>query len=377
MKRYISQASEIMKNDLSLNVLVVAMLLYFVVMETVNGHYVQALCALLSVGMYIAGAFLGPIKKYLPIILSIIFIPVLFAAGIQFLAHKTISGGFLNVCAVMFLFSIAGYTNTTGTKCITYLAGVVGSIFVFCINQNNNGIIIGIGMLIAAIMLLDATYTAVSKYVLVWFLSLLIMKVVGIVFFLKNIKIKDGLMGLLASNEELYIVLVILGIGSLLLRERHPRIKSDRDKKHIPSLKRWQTITGITFAILFFWGILNMNDIFSMQIHDATKGVTIALLNIYVYINNFAGSFDNIFSGCGFIALFLTVAGMCAIAYKSLQNYRVTHAVEDKLLGMVMAGYIVNFTYFDFSVPMTLLWMLTAGCVVNGTALIKKEDGRN
>ena len=42
MKRYISQASEIMKNDLSLNVLVVAMLLYFVVMETVNGHYVQA-----------------------------------------------------------------------------------------------------------------------------------------------------------------------------------------------------------------------------------------------------------------------------------------------------------------------------------------------
>lgn len=377
MKRYISQASEIMKNDLSLNVLVVAMLLYFVVMETVNGHYVQALCALLCVGMYIAGAFLSPIKKYLPIILSIIFIPVLFAAGIQFLAHKTISGGFLNVCAVMFLFSIAGYTNTTGTKCITYLAGVVGSIFVFCINQNNNGIIIGIGMLIAAIMLLDATYTAVSKYVLVWFLSLLIMKVVGIVFFLKNIKIKDGLMGLLASNEELYIVLVILGIGSLLLRERHPRIKSDRDKKHIPSLKRWQTITGITFAILFFWGILNMNDIFSMQIHDATKGVTIALLNIYVYINNFAGSFDNIFSGCGFIALFLTVAGMCAIAYKSLQNYRVTHAVEDKLLGMVMAGYIVNFTYFDFSVPMTLLWMLTAGCVVNGTALIKKEDGRN
>lgn len=366
-----------MKNDLSLNVLVVAMLLYFVVMETVSGHYVQALCALLSVGLYIAGAFLGPIKKYLPIILSIIFIPVLFAAGIQFLAHKTISGGFLNVCAVMFLFSIAGYTNTTGTKCITYLAGVVGSIFVFCINQNNNGIIIGIGMLIAAIMLLDATYTAVSKYVLVWFLSLLIMKVVGIVFFLKNIKIKDGLMGLLASNEELYIVLVILGIGSLLLRERHPRIKSDRDKKHIPSLKRWQTITGITFAILFFWGILNMNDIFSMQIHDATKGVTIALLNIYVYINNFAGSFDNIFSGCGFIALFLTVAGMCAIAYKSLQNYRVTHAVEDKLLGMVMAGYIVNFTYFDFSVPMTLLWMLTAGCVVNGTALIKKEDGRN
>ena len=131
--------------------------------------------------------------------------------------------------------------------------------------------IIGIGMLIAAIMLLDATYTAVSKYVLVWFLSLLIMKVVGIVFFLKNIKIQDGLMGLLASNEELYIVLVILGIGSLLLRERHPRIKSDRDKKHIPSLKRWQTITGITFAILFFWGILNMNDIFSMQIHDATK----------------------------------------------------------------------------------------------------------
>ena len=377
MKRYISQASEIMKNDLSLNVLVVAMLLYFVVMETVNGNYVQALCALLSVGMYIAGAFLGPIKKYLPIILSIIFIPVLFAAGIQFLAHKTISGSFLNVCAVMFLFSIAGYTNTTGTKCITYLAGVVGSIFVFCINQNNNGIIIGIGMLIAAIMLLDATYTAVSKYVLVWFLSLLIMKVVGIVFFLKNIKIKDGLMGLLASNEELYIVLVILGIGSLLLRERHPRIKSDRDKKHIPSLKRWQTITGITFAILFFWGILNMNDIFSMQIHDATKGVTTALLNIYVYINNFAGSFDNIFSGCGFIALFLTVAGMCAIAYKSLQNYRVTHAVEDKLLGMVMAGYIVNFTYFDFSVPMTLLWMLTAGCVVNGTALIKKEDGRN
>ena len=97
-----------MKNDLSLNVLVVAILLYFVVMETVNGHYVQALCALLSVVMYIAGAFLGPIKKYLPIILSIIFIPVLFAAGIQFLAHKTISGGFLNVCAVMFLFSIAG-----------------------------------------------------------------------------------------------------------------------------------------------------------------------------------------------------------------------------------------------------------------------------
>ena len=376
MKRYISQVSGIMKNDLSLNVLVVGMLLYFVVMGTINGHYVQAVCTLVSVVLYIAGAFLGSIKKYLPIILAILFIPVLAAAGIQFLAHRTVSSGFLNVCAVMLLFSIAGYTNTTGTKCITYLVGVVGSIFVFCINQNNNGIIIWFGMLIAAIMVLDATYTAVSKYVFVWFISLLIMKVVGIVFFLKNIKIKDGLMGLLASNEELYIVLVILGIGSLLLRERHPRIKSDRDKKHIPSLKRWQTITGITFAILFFWGILNMNDIFSMDIHDATKGVTTALLNIYVYINNFAGSFDNIFSDCGFIALFLTVAGMCAIAYKSLQNFRRTQAVEDKLLGMVMAGYIVSFTYLDFSVPMTLVWMLVAGCVVNGGA-VTKADGKN
>lgn len=373
MKKYIKEIPNIMKNDFSLNVLFVGMALYFIVLGIINGQHMQALCMAACVVLYFAGAFLGGIKKYLPIVLSILFIPVLAAAGIQFLAQHTISDGFLSFAAVIMLFSIAGFTNITGTKCVPYALGVAGSMLIFCINQNNNGIIICVGMTIAAIMLLDATYTAVSKYVMVWFLLLLTVKVVGIVFFLKNIGVEDGLMVRLAADEGLYVVLFILGLASLLLKERHPRIKSDRDKKHIPSLKRWQTIIGITFAILFFWGILNMNDIFSMELHAGSKAVTTTLLYIYVYINNFAGSLDNILSQCGFIALFLTIALMCALAYKSLDNYRKKAVAEDKLLGLFMVGYIVSFFYLDFSVPMTLFSALIAGCVVNGNRQSAKQ----
>ncbi len=367
MRKYVEELPKIMKNDFSLNVLFVGMVFYFAVLGIFNGQYVQSLCMLLCAVLYFAGAMAGGIKKYLPFVLSILFIPVLAVAGVQFLVSRTISDGFLSFAAVILLFSIAGFTNTTGTKCFPYALGVVGSVFIFCINQNSNGIIICIGMLIAAIMVLDATYTAVSKYVLAWFLQLLVLKVVGTVFFLKNIEMKDGLMRMLAKNEGLYVVLVILGLACLLLRERHPRIKSDRDKKHIPSLKRWQTTIGITFAILFFWGILNMNDVFSMELHEGTKIVKNALLYIYVYINNFAGALDNILSQCGFIALFLTISLMCAFAYKALDNYRKKAAMEEKLLGLLTVGYIVSFFYLDFSVPMTLLAAFVAGCIVNGS----------
>lgn len=366
MRKYVKEIPQIMKNDFSLNVLFVGMALYFAVLGIFNGQYFQSVCMLVCALLYFVGAMAGGIKKYLPFVLSILFIPILAAVGIQFLMHKTISDGFLSFASVIMLFSIAGFTNITGTKCFPYAIGVVGSVFIFCINQNSNGIIICVGMMIAAIMVLDATYTAVSKYVLVWFMQLLVLKTVGVVFFLKNIVMKDGLMQMLAKNEMLYVVLVVLGLACLLLRERHPRIKSDRDKKHIPSLKRWQTAIGITFAILFFWGILNMNDIFSMELHDGTKVVTEALLYIYVYINNFAGALDNILSQCGFIALFLTIALMCSFAYKALYNYRKGAAVEDKLLGLFMVGYIVSFFYLDFSIPMTLFAAFIAGCIVNG-----------
>ena len=110
-----------------------------------------------------------------------------------------------------------------------------------------------------------------------------------------------------------------------------------------------------------------MNDIFSMEIHEGTKVVTQALLYIYVYINNFAGSLDNILSQCGFIALSMTVALMCAFAYKALDNYHNKAAIEDKLLGLFMIGYIVSFFYLDFSVPMTLFSAFMAGCIANGS----------
>lgn len=367
MRKYVKEIPKIMKNDLSLNILFVGMALYFAVLGIFNGQYFQAVCMALCIVLYFAGAMAGSIKKYLPIVLSILFIPVLIAAGIQFLVQRTVSDGFLSFAAVIMLFSLAGFTNTTGTKCFSYALGVVGSVFIFCINQNSNGIIICVGTMIAAIMVLDATYTAVMKYVCAWFMQLLVLKMVGVIFFLKNIPMKEGVMQMLAENEILYIVLVVLGLASLLLKERRPRIKSDRDKKHIPSLKRWQTTTGITFAILFFWGILNMNDIFSMEIHEGTKVVTQALLYIYVYINNFAGSLDNILSQCGFIALSMTVALMCAFAYKALDNYRNKAAIEDKLLGLFMIGYIVSFFYLDFSVPMTLFSAFMAGCIANGS----------
>lgn len=365
-----------MKNDFSLNILFVGMMIYFVIMEILNGHYGQIFCVMACMVLYFAGALLGGIKKYIPIALSIIFIPVIGAAGVQFFSLRTIADGFLSFCTVIMLFSIAGYINITGVKCVPYALCFLGSVFVFCINQNSNGIIILFGMVIAAIMLLDATYTAVSKYVQVWFFSFLILKLTGIVFFLKQLEIRDGLFGLLAKNEVLYVVLVILGFACLLLRERHPRIKSDRDKKHIPSLKRWQTVTGITFAIMFFWGILNMKDIFSLPVNSGTKTATRVLLNIYVYINNFAGSLDNILSECGAIALFLTIELMFASAYKALANYRRSHAVEDKLLGLLLAGYIVSFVYLDLSVPMTLFAALTAGCVVNGNYPEEGEQGK-
>lgn len=106
--------------------------------------------------------------------------------------------------------------------------------------------------------------------------------------------------------------------------------------------------------------------IFRNAADDGTKTVTTALLYIYVYINNFAGVLDNILSQCGFIALFLTIALMCALAYKALDDYRKKTAIEDKLLGLFMIGYIVSFFYLDFSVTMTIFASLMAGCIVNG-----------
>ena len=66
------------------------------------------------------------------------------------------------------------------------------------------------------------------------------------------------------------------------------------------------------------------------------------------------------------IALFLTIALMCALVYKALDDYRKKTAIEDKLLGLFMIGYIVSFFYLDFSVTMTIFASLMAGCIVNG-----------
>ena len=57
---------------------------------------------------------------------------------------------------------------------------------------------------------------------------------------------------------------------------------------------------------------------------------------------------------------------MCALAYKALDDYRKKTAIEDKLLGLFMIGYIVSFFYLDFSVTMTIFASLMAGCIVNG-----------
>ena len=97
MRKYVKEIPKIMKNDLSLNILFVGMALYFAVLGIFNGQYFQAVCMALCIVLYFAGAMAGSIKKYLPIVLSIIFIPVLAAAGIQFLVHRTVSDGFLSL----------------------------------------------------------------------------------------------------------------------------------------------------------------------------------------------------------------------------------------------------------------------------------------
>ena len=80
----------------------------------------------------------------------------------------------------------------------------------------------------------------------------------------------------------LYIALVVLGLVSLLLKERHPRIKSDRDKKYVPVLKQWQIIIGFSMIMMVFWGMVYLDELFVM--YESTTGATRDMLMNLIYV---------------------------------------------------------------------------------------------
>ena len=365
MKNLFFKAVKIVKANLSLNILVLGLLVYFCGMAVMGGEYLMALLLLAAGVCYIAGASLGRVRKYIPLVLSVAAVLVFLWAGVLVVAKKPIGLGFVVFGVVIIFYSITGYNSTHGLKCLPYCLAMFGAEIVFCLNGDTRGVVIWVGAFLLSIMFSNATYTAMSRYVFSLFLSLAVLKLTGVWHLARGTRpsgIIDGFIG----SPVLYIALVVLGIVSLLMRERHPRIKSDRDKKPVPVLKQWQAVIGFGMIILVFWGLSYVDTIYNMELTGISESMRMNL----VYVSSITVLGDStmtlILRNYGFFPLTFFTIMMISFIYKAYVNFRMTRFFEDKLLLLMMSGFFVSFAYFKPCVPVVLLCAVLAGCVVNG-----------
>lgn len=375
MKNVVGKTINIIKENRSLNVLVLGFIVYLFVISLVDGEYGITLLALATGGLYIAGALLGKIRKYIPVVMSVIAILVFLAAGILTIAGKPISIGFVAFGVVVIFYSITAYDSTNGMKCLPYCFAMFGAECVFCLNGDTRGAMVLVGALLLSVMFTNATYTAMAKYVFALFLAIVIIKCTGIWHIINGTQ-ASGLIGAFIDSWVLYVAMVVLGIASLLLMERHPRFKSDRDKKYVPVLKQWQTVIGFSMIMLVFWGMIYMDGIFQME--ETTTGITNDMIWNLVYVNTVYLLDDSVmmsvFRSYGFVPLMLFTMMLISFIYKAYANYSKSKLFADKIILLMMAGFFVYAAFLGVCVPVLLLFALLAGCVVNGSYAIEEAE---
>ena len=366
MKKLIQKTKGIIMENISLNILVMVFVVYVIVMAMLTGSYKIALLALATGVLYIAGGALGKIRRFIPMGTSVLATIVFITAGILTLMGRQIGIGYVIFGTVIIFYSIAAYDSTFGMKSLPYALAMFGAESVFCLNGDTRGMVVLVGALLLTIMFTNATYTAMSKYVFSLFLAIVIVKFTGIWHILNGTR-ASGLVNEFIKSPVLYVVMVILGIVSLLLRERHPRIKSDRDKKYVPVLKQWQAVIGFSMILLVFWGLTYVDTIFGMELTGISASMRMNLVYVATIVLNGESVMTRLMSAYGFLPLMFFTMMMISFVYKAYANFRNNHLFADKLLLLMMAGFFVSFAYFDICVPVTLLCGLLSGCVVNGS----------
>ncbi len=374
MKNIVQKTINVIKENLSLNVFVIFLALYFVCLSIAGGMAVNALLVLAVCVLYFLGAFLGKIRRYIPIVISVLAIFVFSVAGIFTIMGKPVGMGFVAFGVPIIFYSIAAYDSTNNAMCIPHCLAMLGAECVFCLNGDTRGMVVLVGALLLSVMFTNATYTAMSKYVFSLFLALAVIKLTGIWHIVNETQATE-LVKSFIDSWVLYIALVVLGLVSLLLKERHPRIKSDRDKKYVPVLKQWQIIIGFSMIVLVFWGILYLEELFEM--YKSTSGITQDMLMNLIFVGTMRLLGDSVMMSVirvyGFIPLMFFTMMMIAFIYKAYANYKSSHLFADKLLMLMMAGLFVYVAFLGVSVPTILLGGLLAGCVVNGSYAIEQK----
>lgn len=366
MKKLIQKVKGIIKENLSLNVLVLGFLVYVIVMAAIEGSYSTVLLVIATGTLYIAGAALGKIRRFIPIGTSVLAVMVFLVAGILTLMDRKLGIGFAAFGTVIIFYSIAAYDSTFGMRSLPYALAMFGAECVFCLNGDTRGMVVLVGALLLSVMFTNATYTAMSKYVFSLFLSIVIVKFTGIWHILNGTR-ASGLVDDFIQSPVLYVALVVLGLVSLLLRERHPRIKSDRDKKYVPVLKQWQAVIGFSMILLVFWGLTYVDTIFNMELTGISDSMRMNLVYVATIVLNGESVMTRLMAAYGFFPLMFFTMMMISFVYKAYANFRKNHLFADKLILLMMAGFFVSFAYFDICVPVTLLCGLLSGCVVNGS----------
>lgn len=366
MNKLIQKTKGIIKENLSLNILVLGFLVYVMVMAIIANSYKTVFLVLATGVLYIAGGTLGKIRRFIPIGTSVLAVIVFLVAGVLTVMGRKLGTGYVAFGTVIIFYSIAAYDSTFGMKSLPYALAMFGAECVFCVNGDTRGMVVLVGALLLTVMFTNATYTAMSKYVFSLFLAIVIVKFTGIWHIVKGTR-ASGLVDDFIKSPVLYVAMVILGIVSLLLRERHPRIKSDRDKKYVPVLKQWQAVIGFSMILLVFWGLTYVDAIFGMELSGVSDSMKMNLVYVATIVLNGESVMTRIMSAYGFLPLMFFTMMMISFVYKAYANFRSNHLFADKLILLMMAGFFVSFAYFDICVPVTLLCGLLSGCVVNGS----------
>ena len=360
-----SQIKSIIMKNLSINILVLMVIVYLAVMNLISGKLTYALMLLAAGILYVIGAKLGEIRKYLPLVFAIISSCVFVVGFLFVIMGKSIPNGMAAYAAVVIFYVLTGFDGIVGNKCIPYAVAMFGAEIILSFNGDSRGMIILIAALLLSVMFAKPTYTAMSKYVFTVFLSICMVKITGIWHIFMGTS-PVGLTAELVESPALYVIMVFLGIISLLLRERHPRIKSDRDKKEVPVLRQWQYIIGLSILMVVFWGVLNFYSVFDMKLSGVSENMKINLVYL-VGSTMVDGSFyTKILASYGFFPLMLVIMTMISIVYKAILNYKNSNIMADKLFVLMMIGFLLAHAYYNVCVPVLFFYMLFAGCVVNG-----------
>lgn len=370
MKEYLISLPKRMRVNLSINVLTIGLLLFYLIASVIAGDFKMIITGLGIILCYLAGGGLDKINKYLPIVLAGVSIGVFAIAAFIFAITHVMPRGFCSYAMVVLLFSMIAFVNTHGKKCAVYGLVMAGSGCVLSLALNDNGMIIWMGVLAIAIMLTDDTYTAMSKYVFSLFIWTLTVKFVGLLFFVNKMEL-TGIVKQLSENAYVFIALVVLGFVSLLLKERHPRIKSDRDKKHIPALRLWKTVVGITIIFIYIWSVIGFSDLFAINSGrpstQFTSAFVEAMLYGVVYYDTASSTLFSILTNYGFLVMLITVVMMICFVYRAYEDYKESKTPSAQMLFLIILGFVISIVCSKAAVPVLMLFGLFAGCLVNRT----------